>query len=69
MATSGGFHAFFQEVSEYDIYVFWIFVGGINLVDSRSAVTWMILFTTMRQQSLRMYQIVNNDVTLPKTSN
>jgi len=55
MATSGDFHAFFQEVSEYDIYVSWNFVGGIHLMASRSLVPKMIFFATMRQQPLRMY--------------
>jgi len=51
MATSGGFHVFFQEISEYDDYVcifesfvFWNFVSGINLMASRSVVLRMIFF-------------------------
>jgi len=63
MATSRGFNAFFQEVSENDVYVCWKFVGEINLMASRSIVPRMIslLFCNlMRQQPLRMYQIVTN---------
>jgi len=49
MATSGGFHAFFQEASEYDIYVFWNFVSGINLMASMSVVPRIIFFAFLQQ--------------------
>jgi len=53
MATSGGFQAFFQAVSEYDVYVFWNFVGGINVMASRSVVLRMIFFTTNEAATLK----------------
>jgi len=58
MATSGSFHVYFQEILDYDVYVFLNFVGGINLIASRSIVLRMIFFTfllPMRQQPLSMY--------------
>jgi len=53
---------------------FWNFVGGINLIASRSVVLRMNFFAflqPMRQQPLKMYQILNknNDVTFPTTVN
>jgi len=29
MAASEGFHAFFQETSEYDVYTFWTLSVGL----------------------------------------
>jgi len=34
----------FQEISENDVYVFWNFFGGINLMASRNVVLRMIFF-------------------------
>jgi len=65
---------FFKKFQSMIFMFFLNFVGEINLMVSRSVVLKMIFFAflqPMRQPSVRMYQIVNNnnDVTLPTTTN